>query len=220
GQRRPRHAGLAALPRAQEHSAHRPIHRNGARQVQRFLEGLTMTGRMTRVRAHLLGPSLAPRSDGLLDLAKLPAGRRTAKIVPFEEDDAPYRRDHSPAGGRTLRGMRSLEPTAVSASSITLFLDLGESSSGPRCTSTDIGSIVPSITLAGPPACAASEASKYSIMASSCSSVSSLSGLLCSTLCSRGTSRARIFKYAAGCVRRTRSIAFGPPCRKSRSNAA
>ena len=25
---------------------------------------------------------------GLLDLAKLPAGRRTAKIVPFEEDDA------------------------------------------------------------------------------------------------------------------------------------
>jgi hypothetical protein len=25
---------------------------------------------------------------------------------------------------------------------------------------------------------------------------------------------------AAGCVRRTRSIAFGPPCRKSRSNAA
>ena len=27
---------------------------------------------MTRVRAHLLGPSLAPRSDGLLDPAKLP----------------------------------------------------------------------------------------------------------------------------------------------------
>src|SRR5262249_60311884 len=125
GQRRPRHAGLAALPRAQEHSAHRPIHRNGARQVQRFLEGLTMTGRMTRVRAHLLGPSLAPRSDGLLDLAKLPAGRRTAKIVQFEEDDAPYRRDHSPAGGRILRGMRSLGPTAVSASSITLFFGLG-----------------------------------------------------------------------------------------------
>src|SRR6516165_7537815 len=54
-----------------------------------------------------------------------PAGRRTAKIVPFEEDDAPYRRDHSPAGGRTLRGMRSLGPTAVSASSISRFLGLG-----------------------------------------------------------------------------------------------
>ena len=49
--------------------------------------------------------------------------------------DAPYRRDHSPAGGRILRGVRSLGPTAVSASSITLFLGLGESSSGPRCTS-------------------------------------------------------------------------------------
>src|SRR5215475_15014159 len=42
----------------------------------------------------------------------------------------PYRRDHSPGGGRILRGMRSLGPTAVSASSITLFLGLGESSSG------------------------------------------------------------------------------------------
>jgi hypothetical protein len=60
----------------------------------------------------------------------------------------------------------------------------------------------------------------YSIMASSCSSVRSLIGLLCWTLCSRGTSSARIFKYAAGRVRRTRSIAFGPPCRKSRSRAA
>ena len=40
------------------------------------------------------------------------------KILPSEEDDAPYRRDHSPTGGRTLRGMRSLGPTAVSASRI------------------------------------------------------------------------------------------------------
>src|SRR5262249_19507334 len=74
-----------------------------------------------------------------LHLPGSPPWRRTVKIVPFEEDDAPYRRDHSPAGGRILRGMRSLGPTAVSASSITLFLGLGESSSGPRCTSTDIG---------------------------------------------------------------------------------
>src|SRR5262249_8859988 len=90
----------------------------------------------------------------------------------------PYRRDHSPGGG-ILRGMRSLGPTAESASSITLFLGLGESSSGPCRTS--IGSIIPSITLTGPPACASSEVLMYSIMASSCSSVSSLSGLLCST---------------------------------------
>ena len=30
-QRWPRHASLAALPRAQEHSAHGPVHRNGSR---------------------------------------------------------------------------------------------------------------------------------------------------------------------------------------------
>src|SRR6516225_438224 len=53
------------------------------------------------------------------------------KILPFEEDDAPYRRDHSPAGGRTLRGMRSRGPTAVSASSISRFgLRLDDSFSG------------------------------------------------------------------------------------------
>ena len=42
---------------------------------------------------------------------------------------------------------------------------LGESSSRPRCTSTDIGSIVPSLIFAGAPACAASEVLMYSIMA-------------------------------------------------------
>ena len=42
GERWPRHAGPAALPRAQEHSAHGQVHRNGARPVQGLLEGLTM----------------------------------------------------------------------------------------------------------------------------------------------------------------------------------
>src|SRR6516164_3692615 len=106
----------------------------------------------------------------------------------------PYCRGHSPAGGRILRGMRSLGPTAVSASSITLFLGLGESSSGPRCTSTDIGSIVPSIIFAGAPACASSDVFRYSIMASSSSSDRLLITLLCSTLCSRGTSSARTLR--------------------------
>src|SRR5262249_13194753 len=135
------------------------------------------------------------------------------------------RKDSTPRHGRLLHPSSWAERddrdhAAVSASSITLFLGLGESSRGPRRTSTDIGSIVPSITLTGSPACASSEVLMYSIMASSCSSVSSLSRLRCSTLCSRGHSSVRIFKYAAGCVRRTRSIAFGPPCRKSRSRAA
>src|SRR5215471_10761018 len=58
------------------------------------------------------------------------------KILPFEEDDAPYRRDHSPAGGRTLRGMRSLGPTAVSVSSISRFFGLGGSSAPPAVGST------------------------------------------------------------------------------------
>src|SRR5262249_41795261 len=56
-------------------------------------------------------------------------------------------------------------------------------------------------------------------MASSSSSVSSLSGFLCSTLCSRGTSSARILRYAAGCVRRTFAMAFSPCVEKSLSNA-
>src|SRR5262245_37068441 len=36
--------------------------------------------------------------------------RATRKILPFKEDDAPYRRDHSPGGGRTLRALRSRGP--------------------------------------------------------------------------------------------------------------
>src|SRR5262249_18755775 len=148
-------AGLAALPRAQEHPAHGPIYRNGARPIQGFLEELTMH-------------------------------RAARKILPFEEDDAPYRRDHSPAGGRILRGMRSLRPTAVSASSISRFLGLGAVAAA--------GSIVPSITLTEPLACASSDVSRYSTIASSCSSDSSLSRLRCSTLCSRGISSARILR--------------------------
>ena len=39
-QRRPRHARPASIPRAQEYSAHRPLHRIGTRPFQEFLEGL------------------------------------------------------------------------------------------------------------------------------------------------------------------------------------
>ena len=57
--------------------------------------------------------------------------RAARKILPFEEDDAPYRRDHSPAGGRTLRGMRSCGPIAVSTLIISRFgLRLDDSFSG------------------------------------------------------------------------------------------
>src|SRR5262245_46877902 len=41
-QRRPRHAGLAALSGAQEHSAHGQVHRNDTRPVQGLLERLTL----------------------------------------------------------------------------------------------------------------------------------------------------------------------------------
>ena len=85
----------AAIPRKRV-TGLGPVHRNGVRPVRGLLEGLTMAGQMTRGRAHLLGPSLAPRQSGLLDLAKLPAGRRTAKIVPFEQHDAPYLQITSP----------------------------------------------------------------------------------------------------------------------------
>src|SRR5262249_20906172 len=129
------------------------------------------------------------------------------------------RKDSTPRHGRLLHPSSWAERddrdhAAVSASSITLFLGLG------ACAVAPAGSIVPSIALIEPPACASSDVFRYSIMASSSSSDRLLITLLCSTLCSRGHSSVRIFKYAAGCVRRTRSIAFGPPCRKSRSRAA
>src|SRR5262245_58260460 len=71
-----------------------------------------------------------------------------------------------------------------------------------------LGTASPSISFA---LCAwpSIDALRCSIMASSSSSVSSLSGFLCSTLCSRGTSRARILRYA-GCSLATFSIAFLP----------
>src|SRR5215510_12916389 len=66
------------------------------------------------------------------------------------------------------------------------------------------GSGTPSITLALAPAsrCAISSFSTASVC-SSCSSVISLIALLCSALCSRGTSRVRHRKYTPGCSRRT-----------------
>src|SRR5262249_46895781 len=82
-----------------------------------------------------------------------------------------------------------------------------------------VGSIVPSISLTERPACAASEVSMYSIMASSSSSVRSLSGLLCWTLCSRGISMAITFSHTPGCSRRTFAMAFSPCREKSLSNA-
>jgi hypothetical protein len=123
--------------------------------------------------------------------------------------------------GTRFLGLRSCGPIAVSTSIISRFgLRLGGSSTGRAVAGIVVGSIIPSITLIEPLACASSDVFRYSIMASSSWSDRLLITLLCSTLCSRGHSSARIFKYAAGCVRRTRSIAFAPPCRKSRNNAA
>src|SRR5262249_13665909 len=61
GQRWPRYAGTAALPRAQEHPAHRQVHRNGARPVQGLLEGL-MTAKLANTKTTL--------SDSLRDDVK------------------------------------------------------------------------------------------------------------------------------------------------------
>src|SRR6516164_6119476 len=91
---------------------------------------------------------------------------------------------------------------------------LGASGDGKRGTT----SAFPSITFALC-ALASNDALRSSTMASSSSSVRLLSGLLCSTLCSRGTSSAQIFMYAAGCVLRTFSIAAAPCFLKSAANA-
>src|SRR5262249_48550818 len=131
------------LWRPATHPAHRQVHRNGARPIQGFLEELTMAGQDSS---------------------------RSTEDPPFEESDAPYRTDHSPAGGRILRGVRSLGLTAASAASISRLFGLGGSSAGAAVASRAVGSIVPPISLTERPACAASEVSMYSIMASSCSS--------------------------------------------------
>src|SRR5262249_28084587 len=93
--------------------------------------------------------------------------------------------DHLPGGPFVVR---SLEPTAVSASSISRFLGLG------ACAVAAAGSIDPSITLTEPPACGSSNVCRYSTIASSSWSDRLLITLLCSTLCSRGTSNARTFR--------------------------
>ena len=80
--------------------------------------------------------------------------RATRKILPFK-DDAPYRRDHSPGGGRTLPDMRSLGRTAASAASISRLFGLGGSSAGGAVASRAVGSIVPSISLTERPTAAA-----------------------------------------------------------------
>src|SRR6516164_8629930 len=51
-QRWQRHARPAALPRAQEHPAHRSVHRNGTRPIQEFLERLLRFAFTARIRTN------------------------------------------------------------------------------------------------------------------------------------------------------------------------
>src|SRR5262245_49881415 len=82
------------------------------------------------------------------------------EVLPVRRSDQPrvaarHREDQVPVDDGTLRGLRSRGPTAVSASSIRRFsLRLGGSSTGRAVAGAVVGSIIPSITLAGPPACA------------------------------------------------------------------
>src|SRR5262249_24149327 len=117
----------------------------------------------------------------------------------------------APAGGRILRGVRSLGPTAVSASSISRFglcLDLGNGA-GSSAASDDCplgagsaaGSAVPSMTSAASPARAASMVWMSSMACSISSSLIALTPPLCSTFVSRGTSNASILRYTPGWLR-------------------
>src|SRR5262249_48419953 len=80
-----------------------------------------------------------------------------------------------------------------------------------------LGTASPSISFALC-AWAAIDALMCSIMASSCSSVSSLSGFLCSTLCWRGSTIAITLRYIAGFSSRTRAMALSPYFSKSLSS--
>src|SRR5262245_45405473 len=78
----------------------------------------------------------------------------------------------------------------------------------------------PSITCAVSPARAANIASIAAMARSICSVLIALTPPACSTFISRGTSKAQIFMYAAGCVLRTFSIAAAPCFLKSAANAS
>src|SRR5262249_62059410 len=73
----------------------------------------------TPPRCHLSSPSTLSSSFFFFLMIRRPP-RSTLfpyttlfrSILPFEEDDAPRRRDHSSAGARILRGMRSEEHTS------------------------------------------------------------------------------------------------------------
>src|SRR5262249_41145372 len=113
---------------------------------------------------------------------------RRTEDPPVEEDDAPYRRGHSPAGGRILRGKGSPRPHALAASHTSRVFGFR---TWPPAAALFL---LPPISLTQPPPCASSDVCRYSIMASSSWSDRLLITLLCSTLCSRGTNSARILR--------------------------
>ena len=98
------------------------------------------------------------------------------------------------------------------------FYDAGLRAAGAGKLGTTSAS--PSITCAASPARASSIAWIASMAASICSSDIGLIALLCSTFISRGTSKAQIFMYAAGCCLRTFSIAAAPCFLKSAASAS
>src|SRR5262249_4983657 len=90
----------------------------------------------------------------------------SSPLAPNSQDRPVRRRrraissDHEPGGGRTLRGMRSLGPTAVSASIISLFglrfvgssvASSAASGDGPSGAGSAAGAAVPSMTFAASP---------------------------------------------------------------------
>src|SRR5262249_13329525 len=80
-------AGLAALSRPQEHSAHRQVHRNRARPVQRLLEGLTTRragGQDPRadVAVERTDPSRRPETETEMDpQGTSPPGKVTSRAI-------------------------------------------------------------------------------------------------------------------------------------------
>src|SRR6516165_7986729 len=183
GQRWPRHAGPAALPWAQEHPTHGQVYRNGARQVQRLLEGLTMAG-----------PARGPSPlCGKLALSARHACRRGDKSC-----------DH--VRGRPFLVLHTRGPIAVSASIISRFglrfvgssvASSAASGDGPLGAGSAAGSTVPSMTFAASPARAASMVWMASMACSISSSVICFMRFVCS-ICSRGTSKTSILRNIAG----------------------
>src|SRR5262249_14402748 len=178
-----------SLPWAQEHSAHGQVYRNGARQVQRLLEGLTMAG-PARGPGPLCGKLAL--SACRVELAHLVVAVTGAPHVTHagEVTSRAITCAVGPSSSCAPAGQLRCQPPS-SAGSAFAFVGSSVASSaasgdGLLGAGSAAGSAVPSMTFAASPARAASMVWMSSMACSISSSLIALTPPECSTFTSRG----------------------------------